>query len=52
MGYIMSGMVNMLGEFSVCGGIIDIYLIIEEFLIRIEFFDIEVDFFCFFDVEM
>ncbi|EFR89039.1 transcription-repair-coupling factor, partial [Listeria marthii FSL S4-120] len=51
MGYTMSGMVNTPGEFSVRGGIIDIYPITEEFPIRIELFDTEVDSLRFFDVE-
>ncbi|MHC5278651.1 transcription-repair coupling factor [Listeria kieliensis] len=51
MGYSMSGMVNTPGEFSVRGGIIDVYPITEEYPIRIELFDTEIDSLRYFDVE-
>ncbi|EUJ28807.1 transcription-repair coupling factor [Listeria floridensis FSL S10-1187] len=51
MGYTMSGMVNTPGEFSVRGGIIDVYPITEEYPIRIELFDTEIDSLRYFDVE-
>lgn len=43
MGYERAGMVSTPGEFSVRGGIIDIYPLTEEFPIRIELFDTEID---------
>lgn len=51
MGYTMSDMVNTPGEFSIRGGIIDVYPITEEFPIRIELFDTEIDSLRYFDVE-
>lgn len=51
MGYTASQMVNTPGEFSVRGGIIDIYPITEELPVRIELFDTEVDSLRYFDVE-
>lgn len=50
-GYECKLMVEVLGEFSLCGGILDIYFLIEELLFCIEFFDIEVDFIWLFDVD-
>lgn len=44
-------MVLVFGEFSICGGIVDIYLLILEYLVRIEFFDIEVDLICSFNLD-
>ncbi|MEI4804315.1 transcription-repair coupling factor [Bacillus sp. FJAT-51639] len=43
MGYERKSMVEAPGEFSVRGGILDIYPLTEELPIRIEFFDTEVD---------
>jgi transcription-repair coupling factor (superfamily II helicase) len=43
MGYERTGMVATPGEFSVRGGIIDVYPLTEEFPVRIELFDTEVD---------
>ncbi|WP_163655601.1 transcription-repair coupling factor [Listeria sp. PSOL-1] len=51
MGYTLSDMVNTPGEFSVRGGIIDIYPITEEYPIRLDLFDTEVDSLRYFDVE-
>lgn len=51
MGYTKSDMVNTPGEFSIRGGIIDIYPITEEHPIRMELFDTEVDSLRFFDVD-
>ncbi|MBC1436350.1 transcription-repair coupling factor [Listeria rocourtiae] len=51
MGYSRSDMVNTPGEFSIRGGIIDIYPITEEHPIRLELFDTEVDSLRFFDVD-
>ncbi len=42
-GYERTGMVSKRGEFSVRGGIIDIYPLTEEYPIRIELFDILID---------
>ncbi|WP_141434184.1 transcription-repair coupling factor [Bacillus sp. 03113] len=43
MGYVRTDMVSSPGEFSVRGGIIDIYTLTEENPIRIELFDTEID---------
>ena len=43
MGYVRSDMVSALGEFSVRGGIIDVFPLTEQDPIRIELFDTEVD---------
>ncbi|WP_214484079.1 transcription-repair coupling factor [Bacillus sp. SM2101] len=43
MGYSRASMVTAPGEFSVRGGIIDIYPLTEEFPIRIELFDTEIE---------
>ncbi|MBZ5751172.1 MULTISPECIES: transcription-repair coupling factor [Metabacillus] len=43
LGYERVDMVNAPGEFSVRGGIIDVYPLTEEHAIRIELFDIEID---------
>lgn len=43
LGYERVGMVNAPGEFSVRGGIFDIYPLTEEHAIRVELFDTEVD---------
>ena len=43
MGYVRTEMVTTPGEFSVRGGIIDIYPLTEEIPIRIELFDTEID---------
>ncbi|UJL46488.1 transcription-repair coupling factor [Virgibacillus sp. NKC19-16] len=51
MGYARQGMVTTPGEFSVRGGIIDIYPITEEYPIRIELFDDEIDSIRYFDAE-
>lgn len=51
MGYTASQMVNTPGEFSVRGGIIDVYPITEEFPVRVELFDTEIDSLRYFDVE-
>ncbi|HLR66659.1 transcription-repair coupling factor [Virgibacillus alimentarius] len=49
MGYERGSMVNSPGEFSIRGGIIDIYPVTEENPIRIELFDEEVDSIRYFD---
>ncbi|MBY7141611.1 transcription-repair coupling factor [Virgibacillus sp. NKC19-3] len=49
MGYVRQEMVAAPGEFSVRGGIIDIYPITEEYPIRIELFDDEIDSIRYFD---
>ncbi|WP_373894542.1 transcription-repair coupling factor [Virgibacillus sp. CBA3643] len=49
MGYVRQGMATTPGEFSVRGGIIDIYPITEEYPIRIELFDDEIDSIRYFD---
>ncbi|WP_407690234.1 transcription-repair coupling factor [Salisediminibacterium beveridgei] len=51
MGYTRAQMVSSPGEFSVRGGIIDIYPLTEEHPVRIELFDTEVDSIRLFDVE-
>ncbi len=51
MGYERVPMVSSPGEFSVRGGIIDIYPLTENSPIRIELFDTEVDSIRFFDIE-
>jgi transcription-repair coupling factor (superfamily II helicase) len=43
MGYERTSMVSSPGEFSIRGGIIDIYPLTEEFPVRIELFDTEID---------
>ena len=43
MGYVRSDMVSTPGEFSVRGGIIDVYPLTEQDPIRIELFDTEID---------
>lgn len=43
MGYVRSEMVSSPGEFSVRGGILDIYPLTEEDPLRIELFDTEID---------
>lgn len=43
MGYERTGMVSTPGEFSLRGGIMDIYPLTEEYPIRIELFDTEID---------
>lgn len=43
MGYARAGMVSAPGEFSLRGGIIDIYPLTEEYPVRIELFDTEID---------
>ncbi|MTW86520.1 transcription-repair coupling factor [Virgibacillus dakarensis] len=51
MGYERASMVNTPGEFSMRGGIIDIYPVTEEHPIRIELFDEEVDSIRYFDAD-
>ncbi|MFD1039879.1 transcription-repair coupling factor [Virgibacillus byunsanensis] len=51
MGYERVSMVNTPGEFSLRGGIIDIYPVTEEHPIRIELFDDEIDSIRYFDAE-
>jgi len=51
MGYESASMVAKPGEFSKRGGIIDIYPITEEYPIRIELFDVEIDSIRYFDAE-
>ena len=51
MGYESASMVTKPGEFSRRGGIIDIYPITEEYPIRIELFDVEVDSIRYFEAE-
>lgn len=51
MGYIRADMVSTPGEFSVRGGIIDIYPLTEADPIRIELFDTEIDSIRFFSLE-
>jgi len=51
MGYERVSMVTTPGEFSVRGGIIDIYPMTEEYPVRIELFDVEVDSIRYFDAE-
>ncbi|MGY0694529.1 transcription-repair coupling factor [Virgibacillus sp. FSP13] len=51
MGYERASMVNTPGEFSMRGGIIDIYPVTEEYPIRIELFDEEVDSIRYFDAD-
>jgi transcription-repair coupling factor (superfamily II helicase) len=51
MGYIRTEMVSTPGEFSVRGGIIDIYPITESNPLRIELFDTEIDSIRFFSLE-
>lgn len=43
MGYVREQIVATPGEFSVRGGILDVYPLTEKYPVRIEFFDIEVD---------
>ncbi len=51
MGYERASMVSTPGEFSIRGGIIDIYPLTEEMPIRIELFDTEIDSIRHFDIE-
>ncbi|MEN1966458.1 transcription-repair coupling factor [Lentibacillus sp. N15] len=51
MGYERQAMVNTPGEFSMRGGIIDIYPVTEEHPIRIELFDEEIDSIRYFDAD-
>ncbi len=51
LGYERAAMVATPGEFSVRGGIIDIYPLTEELPIRIELFDTEIDSIRFFNIE-
>lgn len=51
MGYVRQQMVGTTGEFSIRGGIIDIYPLTETNPIRIELFDTEVDSMRFFEVD-
>jgi transcription-repair coupling factor (superfamily II helicase) len=51
MGYVRSGMVSTPGEFSMRGGILDIYPLTELDPVRIELFDTEVDSIRFFSLE-
>lgn len=51
MGYERVSMVSAPGEFSVRGGIVDIYPLTEEYPVRIELFDTEVDSIRTFDLE-
>jgi transcription-repair coupling factor (superfamily II helicase) len=51
MGYVRTEMISTPGEFSVRGGIIDIYPITESNPIRIELFDTEIDSIRFFSLE-
>ncbi|OLO27426.1 transcription-repair coupling factor [Alkalihalophilus pseudofirmus] len=50
-GYVRTDMVASPGEFSIRGGIVDIYPLTEEQPIRIEFFDTEIDSLRYFSVE-
>ncbi len=51
MGYLRETMVSKPGEFSIRGGIIDIYPLTTEYPIRIELFDEEIDSMRYFDAE-
>lgn len=51
MGYERASMVSTPGEFSIRGGIIDIYPLTEERPLRLELFDTEVDSIRYFDIE-
>jgi transcription-repair coupling factor (superfamily II helicase) len=51
MGYVRQKLVGSPGEFSIRGGIIDIYPLTEEHPIRIDLFDVEVDSLRFFDAD-
>lgn len=51
MGYERASMVSTPGEFSIRGGIIDIYPLTEERPLRIELFDTEIDSIRYFDIE-
>ncbi|WP_424309414.1 transcription-repair coupling factor [Carnobacterium sp.] len=51
MGYIRQQLVGSPGEFSIRGGIIDIYPLTEEHPIRIDLFDVEVDSLRFFNAD-
>ncbi len=51
MGYERTGMVSAPGEFSMRGGIIDVYPLTEAMPLRIELFDTEIDSIRYFDVE-
>src|SRR5690625_5407667 len=50
-GYVPEQIVASPGEFSIRGGIIDIYPITEKYPVRIELFDVEVDSIRSFDAE-
>ncbi|MFV8829734.1 transcription-repair coupling factor [Alkalihalobacterium sp. APHAB7] len=50
-GYVRTDMVASPGEFSIRGGIVDIYPLTEEQPIRVEFFDTEIDSLRYFSVE-
>src|SRR5699024_8367642 len=50
-GYVRTPMISIPGEFSVRGGIIDIFPLTEEDPIRVELFDTEIDSIRYFDVE-
>lgn len=50
-GYLRTSFVSKPGEFSVRGGIIDLYPLTEEYPVRIELFDTEVDSIRYFDSE-
>lgn len=50
-GYERASMVSTPGEFSIRGGIVDIYPLTEELPIRIELFDTEIDSIRYFDIE-
>ncbi|MEC1717339.1 transcription-repair coupling factor [Schinkia azotoformans] len=51
MGYERASMVSTPGEFSIRGGIIDIYPLTEERPLRLELFDTEIDSIRYFDIE-
>ncbi|MCA9764942.1 MAG: transcription-repair coupling factor [Carnobacterium sp.] len=51
MGYVRQQLVGSPGEFSIRGGIIDIYPLTEEHPIRIDLFDVEVDSLRYFDAD-
>lgn len=52
MGYVRTSMVSTPGEFSIRGGIIDIYPLTVEQPLRIELFDTEIDSIRYFDIEV
>lgn len=45
-------MVGKFGEFSICGSIIDVYLLNVEYFVWVELFDVEIDFICYFEVDI